>query len=167
MAFRSAVMALSTSDSAEFPGKEEGRLASERRRDDASEDNRGFSESLAALMITECDLRGSFSGGLMPSIVYNSSCARSNALLSDVGVVDRADVRLGMSVKISCGRRRGIGGTGGISSNVADGMPEELPRWLPLKLLTEDRLLVEDRRPALETRMLDFLTASTRLERLL
>jgi hypothetical protein len=81
-------MALSTSDSAEFPGREEGRLASERRRDDASEDNRGFSESLAALMITECDLRGSFSGGLMPSIVYNSSCARSNALLSDVGVVD-------------------------------------------------------------------------------
>jgi len=74
MAFRSAVIALSTSDSAEFPGREEGRLASDRRRDDAcrddaSEDKRGFSVSLAALMITECDLRGFLSGGLMPSML--------------------------------------------------------------------------------------------------
>jgi hypothetical protein len=83
----SAVMALNTSDSAEFPGREEGRLTSERgREEEASEDGMGFSVSLAALIMTEWDLRG-FSGTFRPSIWYNSSCARSKARVSDVGVV--------------------------------------------------------------------------------
>jgi len=165
MAFRSAVMAENTSESAELPGREEGRLPSERRREGEREDSRGFSASLAALMITECDLREFLSGKLMPSMVYNSSCTRSRALVSDVGVAEKADTRLERSVMISSGRRRGMGGTGGMSSIVADGRPEELVRWPPM-LLTDDRRL-EERRPALETRMLDFFTASTRLDRLL
>lgn len=85
-ALTSAVMALKASDSAEFPGKEEGRLKSE-RRDGVSEASRGFSVSLAALRIAECDLRV-LSGTLMPSMLYSSSCARSRALLSDVGVTE-------------------------------------------------------------------------------
>jgi len=129
MPFRSAVMAFNTSDSLEFPGREEGRLRlSERGRgrgEGVSVDKIGFSVSLAALMITECDLREFFSGTAKPSILYNSACAWSKALVSDVGVVVRADTRVPRSVLISSGRRRGIGGTGGISI-VAEGKPEEL-----------------------------------------
>jgi len=75
----SDVMALSASESVEFRGREEGRLTSERRRcDEAGGEKRGFSESLAALMTTECDLRERFDSGAghgigIPSISYNSS----------------------------------------------------------------------------------------------
>lgn len=57
------------------------------RGEAASVDKRGFSVSLAALMITECDLRAFLSGTVKPSMVYNSACAWSKARVSDVGVV--------------------------------------------------------------------------------
>jgi len=74
----------------------------------------------------------------------------------------------GISVKIPEGRRWGVGGTGGMLCRYIVLREVEGAELNQPTLPTDERWLsrwLEERRPALDARMLDFLTADTLLDR--
>ena len=74
----------------------------------------------------------------------------------------------GISVKIPAGRRWGIGGTGGMLCRYMGLREVEGAELNQPTLPIDERWLsrgFEARRPALDARMLDFLTADTLLDR--